>query len=69
MSVRSESSVDIELPGTYLTRFRQDVSTLKFIDEPVVKAPELSRDTSAISERIATIQERTSSVSTMTSPS
>jgi hypothetical protein len=57
MSVRSESSVDLELPGTYLTRFRQDVSTLKFVDEPVVKAPEPSRDTSAILERIATIQQ------------
>lgn len=29
-SVRSEVKfVDLELPGTYLTRFRQDVSTLK----------------------------------------
>ena len=56
MGVRSENSVDLELPGTYLTRFRQDVSTLKFVDEPVVKAPEPSRDTSAITERIATIQ-------------
>jgi hypothetical protein len=44
------------LPGTYLTRFRQDISTLKFIDEPISKAPEPpSRDTSAIFERIATI--------------
>jgi hypothetical protein len=56
MNVRSESSVDLELPGTYLTRFRQDVSTLKFIDEPVTKAPEPAHDTAAISERIATIQ-------------
>jgi hypothetical protein len=56
MSVRSESSVDLELPGTYLTRFRQDVSTLKFVDEPVVKAPEPARDTSDIFERIETIQ-------------
>jgi hypothetical protein len=55
-SVRSESSVDLELPGTYLTRFRQDVSTLKFVDEPVSKAPEPSRDMTAISERIANIQ-------------
>jgi hypothetical protein len=56
MRVRSESSVDLELPGTYLTRFRQDVSTLKFVDEPVVKAPEPPRDTSDISERITTVQ-------------
>jgi hypothetical protein len=54
--VRSESSVDLELPGTYLTRFRQDVSTLKFVDEAVTKIPEPSRDTAAIFERIATIQ-------------
>ena len=56
LSVRSESSVDLELPGTYLTRFRQDVRTLKFVDEVATKAPEPSRDTSAIFERIATIQ-------------
>jgi hypothetical protein len=56
MSVRSESSVDLELPGTYLSRFRQDVSAVKFVDEVVTKTPEPSRDTSAILERIATIQ-------------
>jgi hypothetical protein len=56
MSVRSENSVDLELPGTYLTRFRQDVSTLKFVDEAPPIAPEPVRDTSAIFERIATIQ-------------
>jgi hypothetical protein len=56
MSVRSESSVDLELPGTYLTRFRQDVSTLKFVDEVAPKTPEPSRDTAAIFDRIATIQ-------------
>jgi hypothetical protein len=55
-SVRSESSVDLELPGTYLTRFRQDVSTLKFVDEFAPKTPEPSCDTAAISERIATVQ-------------
>src|ERR1700722_18433225 len=56
-SVRSEGKyVDLELPGTYLTRFRQDVSTLKFVDRVASKTPEPSRDTSAISERIATIQ-------------
>src|SRR5271163_1302004 len=55
-NVRSESSVDLELPGTYLTRFRQDVSTLKFVGEPTTKASEPSRDTAAISERIAIIQ-------------
>jgi hypothetical protein len=56
ISVRSESSVDIELLGTYLTRFRQDVDTLKFVDEVATKTPEPSRDTSAISERIAAVQ-------------
>jgi hypothetical protein len=55
-SVRSESSVDLELPGTYLTRFRQDESTLKFVDEVAPKTPEPSRDTAAIFERIATVQ-------------
>ncbi|MBB5329411.1 hypothetical protein [Tunturiibacter gelidoferens] len=56
MNVRSESSVDLELPGTYLTRFRQDVSTLKFVDEAVTKALKPLRDTVAISERIAAVQ-------------
>jgi hypothetical protein len=57
MSVSSSGKyVDLELPGTYLTRFRQDVSTLKFVDRVVPKTPEPSRDTSAISEHIATIQ-------------
>jgi hypothetical protein len=56
-SVRSEGKyVDLEMPGTYLTRFRQDVSTLKFVDRVAPKTPEPSRDTTAISERIATIQ-------------
>jgi hypothetical protein len=56
-SVRSEGKyVDLELPGTYLTRFRQDVSTLKFVDPVAPKNPRPSRDTAAISERIATIQ-------------
>jgi hypothetical protein len=56
-SVRSEGKyVDLELPGTYLTRFRQDVSTLKFVDRVAPKTPEPSRDASAIYERIATIR-------------
>jgi len=56
-SVRSEGKyVDLELPGTYLTRFRQDASTLKFVDRVAPKTPEPSRDTSAISERISTVQ-------------
>jgi hypothetical protein len=56
-SVRSEGRyVDLEMPGTYLTRFRQDVSTLKFVDRVAPKTPEPSRDTSAIFERIDTIQ-------------
>jgi hypothetical protein len=56
-SVRSEGKyVDLELPGTYLTRFRQDVSTLKFVDRVAPKTPEPAHDTSAIFERIATIQ-------------
>jgi hypothetical protein len=56
-SVRSEGKyVDLGLPGTYLTRFRQDVSTLKFVDRVATKTPEPVNDTSAISERIATIQ-------------
>jgi|ERR1700733_2833526 len=56
-SVRSEGKfVDLELPGTYLTRFRQDASTLKFTDRVAPKTPEPSCDTSAISERIAAVQ-------------
>ena len=49
--------VDLELPGTYLTRFHQDVATLKFTDRVASKTPEpVQHDTSAISERISTVQ-------------
>jgi hypothetical protein len=48
--------VDLELPGTKLTRFRVDTGTLKFTDRIPPKAPEPVHDTSAIFERIATIQ-------------
>jgi hypothetical protein len=48
--------VDLELPGTKLTRFRVDTSTLKFTDRIPPKAPETVPDTSAIFVRIATIQ-------------
>src|ERR1700733_15691675 len=48
--------VDLELPGTYLTRFHQDVATLKFTDRVASKTPEpVQHDTSAISERISTV--------------
>jgi hypothetical protein len=54
--VHSEGKyVDLEMPGTYLTRFPQEVSTLKFLDKAVNEPPELSRDSSGIFERIATI--------------
>jgi hypothetical protein len=57
MSVRNEGkSVDLELPGTYLNRFRKDVSTLKFVDDVVTKTPEPSRYTDAMFELIGTIQ-------------
>ncbi|NYF88899.1 hypothetical protein RBB79_05120 [Tunturiibacter empetritectus] len=56
-SVRSEGRyVDLEFPGTYLTRLHVDVSTLKFTDRIESKTPESARDLSAISERIATVQ-------------
>jgi hypothetical protein len=48
--------VDLELPGTYLTRFHQDVATLQFTDRVAPKTPEPVHNTSAIFERIATIQ-------------
>jgi hypothetical protein len=48
--------VDLELPGTKLTRFRVETGTLKFTDRIPPKAPEPIHDTSAIIERIATIQ-------------
>jgi hypothetical protein len=48
--------VDLELPGTYLTRFHQDVATLKFTDRVAPKTPEPVHDTSAIFERISAIQ-------------
>jgi hypothetical protein len=56
-SVRSEGRyVDLELPGTYLTRLHVDVTTLKFTDRLPFKQPEPVRDTSAIFERIASVQ-------------
>jgi hypothetical protein len=56
-SVRSEGRyVNLELPGTSLTRFNVDVSTLKFTDRVAPKAPPPVRDHAAISERIAVIQ-------------
>ncbi|WP_433963847.1 hypothetical protein [Tunturiibacter gelidiferens] len=57
-SVRSEGRyVNLELPGTSLTRFNVDASTLQFTDRVAPKTPEPARrDLSAISERIATIQ-------------
>jgi hypothetical protein len=56
-SVRSEGRyVNLDLPGTSLTRFNVDVSTLKFTDRVAPKTPEPARDLSAIAERIATIQ-------------
>jgi hypothetical protein len=48
--------VDLELPGTKLTRFHVATDTLKFTDRIPAKAPEAIHDTSAIFERIATIQ-------------
>jgi hypothetical protein len=48
--------VDLELPGTKLTRFRVDTGTLKFTDRIPPKTPEPTHDTSAIFDRIATIQ-------------
>jgi hypothetical protein len=57
MSVRSGGKyVDLELPGTNLTRFHVDASTLKFIDRVVPKAPVPAHDNSAVFERIAIIQ-------------
>jgi hypothetical protein len=56
-SVRSEGKyVNLELPGTSLTRFNVDVNTLKFTDRVTPKAPEPAHDTSAIFERVAAIQ-------------
>jgi hypothetical protein len=56
-SVRSEGRyVNLELPGTSLTRFNVDVSTLKFTDKVVPKTLEPTHDTSVISGRIETIQ-------------
>jgi hypothetical protein len=56
-SVRSEGRyVDLEFPGTYLTRLHVDVATLKFTDRAAPKTPEPTHDNSAIFERIGTIQ-------------
>jgi len=48
--------VDLELPGTKLTRFHVETISIKFVDRVAPKTTEPARDTSAISERIATIQ-------------
>jgi hypothetical protein len=56
-SVRSEGKyVNLELPGTSLTRFNVDVSTLKFTDRVTPMATKPVHDTSAIFERVAAIQ-------------
>jgi hypothetical protein len=56
-SVRNEGRlVNLELPGTYLTRFGVDTAMVTFVDRVAPKAPEPAYDTSAILERIATIQ-------------
>jgi hypothetical protein len=48
--------VDLELPGTNLTRFHVDASTLKFIDRVTPKTQAPAHDSSAVFERIAIIQ-------------
>jgi len=56
-SVRNEGRlVNLELPGTYLTRFGIDAAALTFVDHVAPKTPEPVKDNSAILERIATIQ-------------
>jgi hypothetical protein len=48
--------VNLELPGTNLTRRHVDVSTLEFIERVAPTTVESFRNPSAISKRIATIQ-------------
>jgi hypothetical protein len=48
--------VDLELPGTKLTRFHVATDALRFTDRIPPKTPEPTHDTSAIVERIATVQ-------------
>jgi hypothetical protein len=48
--------VDLELPGTNLTRFHVDVTTLKFVDRVPQKPVKSGPDTSEITERIASVQ-------------
>ena len=56
-SVRSGGKyVDLELPGTNLTRFHVDVSTVKFTDRAAPETPTPAHDNSAVFERIAIIQ-------------
>lgn len=56
MSIRSEKSVDLELPGTYLTRFRVDVDTLEWVQRVAPKTPQFTHSGSTRSERIESIQ-------------
>ncbi|WP_179639873.1 hypothetical protein RBB79_17900 [Tunturiibacter empetritectus] len=56
-SVRAEGRhVNLELPGTSLTRFNVDVNTLNFTNRVVPKSSEPVHDNSAVFERIAAIQ-------------
>ena len=56
MSALKAGTFNLALPGTSLTRFNVDVSTLKFTDRVAPKPSEPVHDNSAIFERIATVQ-------------
>jgi hypothetical protein len=56
MSVRSEKSVDLELPGTYPTRFKVDVDTLEFIQRVTPETPTRATNASTLSERVEILQ-------------
>jgi hypothetical protein len=65
--VRSEGRhVDLELPGTYLTRFRVDADTITFVDRVAPIAPKPARDTAAIWSALLRFNERICSDLTMT---
>jgi hypothetical protein len=56
-SVRSGGAyVDISLPGTNLSRFNVDVTSLKFVDRVAGKPAAPARDAGAIVERVERIQ-------------
>jgi hypothetical protein len=56
-SVRSEKFVDLDFPGTYLTRFHVNIDDLEFVQLAARKNPQSARSGLNVSERIESVQQ------------